>query len=294
MGTESVSEQVLLSQDLDWLIWSLREARIRRVSDRELLAAVRRGLPKARRQAILKEIERRLGFWSGREQRSLAYALNHLHRKHSQPGSTAQEVDQLLRRLLWQIRGKGARKLALDCIESPRLQRRMAAWRFYGHDGLDEAARTCAAKRAPEESHTYFFQLVANDAELIDQIGLSVVLNGFQEFYWRGRVFQTYFSGGNQVDENATSHPGEAIFGIRRAERKDLIPEAARLMNENLLSLQVISAAIQCFGALGALPELAEAEAAGKRLLEEAPPQQKEFRQLDQVLVELDRDPINP
>lgn|GEM_PF-5440868 len=292
MASESFAEQVEQSQQLDWLIWSLREARIRSVPDRALLNALERGLQKTVRGSALKEIERRLGFWSGTKRHSLVAVLGRLNRRHAKAGPAAQEVDRLLRRLLWQVAGKSARDLALDCAGSQRLQRRLGAWRFFGHHELDGTARALLAERAPQESHKYFFYLVANDAELINQVGLKAVLTALDEFYWCGRALQTYLTAGRSPGQLASSYPGETIFAIRRAERFDLIPLAAKLFNDNRSTSSVVSAAIQCFGSLQASNELAETQIAGRKLLEKAPGQISDSLRLDNVLAELDRNPL--
>lgn len=292
MDSQPLAEEIGRSEQYRWLLWSLREARMRSVSDRQLLDALARGLPKERREPILKEIQRRLQDWGDSEQDQLASVLDRLRTDNAQPGPAAQEADRLLRRLLWRLTGERSRALALACVDSKRLQRRLAGWRFYLHHPLDGKARALLAARAELDSHPHYFQLLASDAELMDRVGPGVVVEALAEFYWRGRALQTYLTAGYDPGPLAVSHPGETVFAIRRAKRTDLISLARKLLADNRSSAEVVSAAIQCFGALGANAELAQAEAAGRSLLDAAPWLVAESLGLERARAELERDPL--
>jgi hypothetical protein len=286
-----LSSQVRKMEQFRWLGWSLRRARLSGWADDDLLEAIRLAGPSGVRQELLEELERRLPDWSGSRHRTLAAILAAGHKRNSAPGPAAQKFDRLVRRLLWQVRGKGARQLALDCAASPRLQRRLAAWRFFSSQGLDQPARAELAARGDTETNPHYARLVAHDHLLIDAVGLERALELQGEPYWRGRVFEAVMANG-AIPENVGAYPAEAIFGIRRAERRDLIPVALRLFEGNRSSPSVLSAAIQCFGALGATAELSIATAAGIELLETLSPMERELLRTDALLAELEPSPV--
>jgi hypothetical protein len=285
--SSGLPSQIHEIEQLRWLGWSLRRSRVSLCTDQDLLEAIRRTARPGVSQELLEELERRLPGWSGNRHRTVAAILSQAHRRLSAPGPAAQKIDRLLRRLLWQLRGAGARNLALDCASSPRLQRRLAAWRFYSSQGLDQPARGVLAARAGSETNPHYARLLAHDSRLIEAVGLQHSLDLQDEMYWRGRVFETVLASGG-TPANADAYPAEAIFGIRRAVRRDLIPAALRLLERNRSSPSVVNASIQCFGELGATTELSIATAAGIELLEQLPRMERELLRSDALLEDLE------
>jgi hypothetical protein len=152
------------------------------------------------------------------------------------------------------------------------------------------AARAILIARSSEETHRFFWQLAAHDAEAINRIGVAVVISAQEDSYWRGRVLQTMFaSGASPTQPIVSEYPWESIFAVRRAERSDLIPVVVQLVRDNGSSPSVVAAAIQCFGFLRAEPELEEAESRGLELLNNSPPPLQDFLHIDQALAEIDR-----
>lgn len=280
------------SGQLNWLIWSIEKARRLRRSDEELLAALRRGLPKSERESALREIEDRLAADREGFQAKMLAVLTHLAGYNNRPGPAAQETDRLLRRLLWRVPDDEARAMAFSCAQSPRLQRRIAAWRFYAAHGLDADARAVLAGHAKEKLHEHLAKLVIHDAELLEQVGLEEVLIATEDPYWRGRIFETWLSVKEPVTRLFESHPSEALFAIRRAERRDLLQLGHRLFQDNRSDPEVVAAAIQLFGALNSPAEQAGAVAAGLELLEEVPDQEKKWMRLDLAIDRLRSDPL--
>lgn len=281
--------------NLRWLMWSLREGRIRRVGDAELVQMIGAEDSAKTSPLILKEIDRRLADWPARQQRILARALERVHKDNRRPGPRAQAIDRVLRRFLWKISTRSARPLALECLESPRLQRRMASWRYLSHQGIEPPDRALLVSRSTSETHKYFWQLVAHDAAVIGKIGLAPAISAQGDSYWRGRVLQTVLASGRSPTRSIMSeYPWETIFAIRRTRRVDLISIAVQLFRHNRSNLRVVSAAIQCFGFLRAHPELEEAEAVALELLKNSPPRVRDLLRLEQSLAEINRFAANP
>lgn len=274
------------------MVWSLDQARIRGYSDRQLLIALRRGIPKPERKGILGEVERRIREGPTSFEEGVVSTLTGLNERDAQPGPAAQETDRLLHRLLRHLQSKAARALALACAESSRLQRRRAAWRFYAAQGLDASARTVAAASAKVEFPDQLSRLVAHDAELLELVGLESSLTRIEEAYWRGRVLETWLAAGKPPPDLLPSYPSEALFAIRRAKRRDLLAHAIRLFQANRSDPDVVSSAIQAFGSLKARAAERLAVKAGIEILDQVPEPERDWMGLKQGRQRLAADPL--
>jgi hypothetical protein len=279
--------------ELGWLAWSLDQARLRAYDDNQLLGHLDRGIPKPERNSVLREIERRINEKPVDFREDLVVVLGRIAQRHVKPGPAAQETDRLLRRLLWQLPTDGARTLALSCATSNRLQRRIAAWRFYSTHGLDAEARSAIAPTVETGYHEFLLKLVAHDGELLDRVGHERTLAAAPDAYWRGRVLETLLASGKTPVGLLESHPSEALFAIRRAEREDLDGLASWIFHANPSDPEVISAAIQAFGSLGLQAKLGDAVRAGQELLERVPEPEREWMRLTQSLKRLIHDPLD-
>jgi hypothetical protein len=279
---------------VEWLIWSLEKAHQSVHSDDELLAVLEGGLPNSEREGFLREIQARLEADREAFSGKVLITLETLSERHRRPGPAAQETDRLLRRLLWRLPDGESRALALSCAKSPRLQRRIAAWRFYASHGLDDGARTVVAASASRQLHDHLAMLAVHDADLLDLIGLEEMLVRTADPYWRGRILETWLAAHKPLVGLLDSHPSETLFAIRRADRRDLIDFGYRLFDCNRADPGVAAAAVQLFAALGCSAKLADAQDAGLKIFEEVPEPEKDWLGLNRALERLRGGTVKP
>lgn len=257
----------VVEDQLRWLRYALTQAPAWATDDREMLAQLRRGFDHDDRAAVIRELERRLAHWPAARHRAAALALQRAHERDDVPSRAAQRTDQLLVRLLHQVRGAQARRLALDCLSAPRRLRRRAAWRFFTVQGLDSVALEVLREADPEPDPMYV-RLVAPNPEALKAVGLERALECVDSFYWRSRALQSALGVDvAAVRRSADDYPAEALFALRNAGRRDQLDLARGLLDRHGDAIDVLTNAIRCFAALQAYEELRTALARGHDLL---------------------------
>lgn len=252
-----------------WLRWTVDRAQGWALSDAELLSRLDVGLAGPGREETLREIERRIAIWDTTRLDQLSSVLSALERRHRRPGRAAQSMDRLLQRLLHRI--ELARALAETCLLSDRRLRREAAWRYFRRHGFDAAVEAVLSEQLHRDPRPGLVSLAVRSPDVLRQVPLTPLLERIDEFYWRGRVIETLLGATADADvlPVAARWPGEVIFGIRRAGRRDLLPLVAGLLEERPGDPEVITGAIQTFGIFGQTDDMLRAAAIGRRVLGE-------------------------
>lgn len=252
-----------------WLRWAVDHAQGWALSDAELLSRLDVGLAGREREETLREIERRVLVWDAPRLAELVSVLSGLERHHRRPGRAAQSMDRLLLRLLHRV--EPARPLAETCLVSDRRSRREAAWRYFRRYGFDAGVEALLSEQLRREPRLRLVTLAVRSPGVLRQVPLAPLLERIDEFYWRGRVIETLLGAAADADvlQVAACWPGEVIFGIRRAGRRDLVPLVARLLEQHSDDPEVITGAIQTFGVFGQVDDTVRAAAIGRRVLGE-------------------------
>jgi hypothetical protein len=257
---------------LGWVKWAIDRAPGWALSDDELVDRVRTTLSSDEREPVLRELSRRLPSWPISRHEELSQRLAALEATNRAPGKPAQETDRLLHRFLHQLASGTACHLAEACLESPRLVRKMAAWRFFGARELDIPTAKILADHARPELRRELLRVIAVHPEVLRHLDVRNVLAQVGEFYWRGRLLQTMIEDGadEAVIAIGADYPAEVIFAVRRAARQDLLEVVRVLVREHRDDPEVISGAIQTFGQFGANHDLMTAVDQGREMLARA------------------------
>ncbi len=251
-----------------WLRWAIARAQGWALTDVELIARLDVALAGSEREDTLRELERRLMIWEVPRLVELSSRLSSLEQRHRSPGRAAQSVDRLLQRLLHRI--EPARALAATCVVSDRLGRRQGAWRYFRRHGYDPAVESVLSEQLRRESLPDLLLSVAiRSPGVLRQVPLAPLLVRIKGFYWRGRALETLLGDAADAEVLAVAAywPGEVIFAIRRAGRRDLLPLVRRLLDEHPDNPNVITGAIQAFGIFGQVEEMLRTAALGRGVL---------------------------
>jgi hypothetical protein len=222
--------------------------------------AVRRTPPQGRRGGV----RRRLASWSGRRHAWVAASLARLHGQHANRSDASRRPDQLLVRLLHQVRGSRARTLARTCLVADRLLRRRAAWAYFARHGLDPEAAAALASRDPEDDRDYI-RFVTRAPAAVAAVSLERVLGVTDAFYWQSCAIATALSADPAaVRRVAGDHPAQTLVAIRNAGTPADLDLARHLLRAHGDDLDVLTSAIRCFAALRATDDLEPAVARGR------------------------------
>lgn len=236
------------------------------MTDRELLKSVTALLehPRPDREYLLRELERRLATWPATSHRSLATVLSRLNRRHTDRSRQSQRVDQLLVRLLHQVRGGTTRRLARECLSSSRLLRRRSAWRYFHSNGVGAKDAELLGMASPE-ADTMYIRLVASSSTTLRTVSVEHVLALSDSFYWRARVLESALAFDTQaVVRAAEDHPVEALLALHRTNRSDQIDLVRDLLLRHPDDVEVISGAIRAFATFRATDDLQAALEIGR------------------------------
>jgi hypothetical protein len=258
------------AEDLEarhWLGWTLASAPNWAIDDGELLARLDVGLAGAEREETLCEIERRLTIWDVSRVDELSSLLGALEQRHRDPGSAAQNTDRLLQRLLHRL--KPARALAELCVVSDRRSRRKAAWTYFGIHGCDPAVESVLVEQLRRHPLPEVVSLAVDSPEVLRHVPLAPLLARIDGYSWRGRVLEALLVVGADAEvlSVAARWPGEVVFAIRRAGRRDLVHLVRRLLDEHPDDPDLICGAMQAFGIFGQTDELLRTAAIARRVL---------------------------
>lgn len=241
---------------LEWLQLAVARSATLGTSDHDLLAALRCAFDVPQRSQMLAEFERRLSTWPAGRHRRVAGTLSRLHDEHVDPGRAAQRVDRLLMRLLCQVRGVGARRLANECLRSSRITRRRAALRFFELNGLDPTSGAAVVEMEPSSDYHYL-SLVRSDPDLMRAVGFQRIMDVTDSFFWRAQAIEVALTiDAAAVELLGEDYPAETIFALHRAQardQEDLIWSLSRAHGDDL---DVLACAIRCLGEFGATERL--------------------------------------
>jgi hypothetical protein len=219
---------------LDWLEWACPRAEVQRLED-DILLCRAVDIQDPDRQNVLDELARRLQAWPLSKHGPVAAALSGLAEEHAQPGAAAQQVDRMLARFVHRLTPAAAGSLARACVRSDRLARRRAGWRQYRRHGTDPMVVDVLTEELLQNAHRDLLELAAMQAELLERAGLAFVLERSDEFYWRGRTLATAFGAALEVpDDLVARYPAEALFGLRRSERRDKLHRASTIFRDHM------------------------------------------------------------
>lgn len=250
-----------------YLDWAVMQARGWVIEDAEVLRRLKD--EDYEDLDVVGEVSRRLGGWSLDQHKVVADWLVELERENRRPGKRAQRIDRLLRGIVRELAPEAGRPLAETCVRSPRLLRRIGAWRFFVLHEPDWASAEVVADQARGELRPELIRLVANSHEVVGRLNVHDMLARLEEFYWRGRLLQTMVEKGNTgaLVELSVDYPAEAIYAIRRAGRPDLVNVVRTLLGDNPDHAEVVANAIRAFAAFGCQRDLKVAYDRGQRLL---------------------------
>lgn len=253
-----------------WLAWAVDRAHGWACNDAELVGRLGPDLAGAEREETLREIERRIAIWEPVRIAGLCDRLADLEQRNRSPGRAAQSIDRLLQRLLHRV--EPARVLAETCLASNRGLRRRAAWRYLRRYGFGPDVAALLAEQLRRDAAPELVSLATRSADVLRRVPLGPLLARIEGFYWRGRVVETLLDSGldGDVCTAAADWPGEAIFAIRRAGRRDLALLVSQLLDEHPDDLNVVTGAIQAFGIFGETEDMLRAATIGRQLLVEA------------------------
>jgi hypothetical protein len=260
-----------VEDQLHWLWWAVDNASVWATEDRALLTALADVFAELDAQPLLKELERRLGIWPVSWHERTAVVLIRLHARDDLSARQAQLLDRAMLRLVPQLRGTRARELARASLNSPRLLRRRAAWRYFTHQGSDgETVKTL--KHARPEKDKAFLEWLVVEPRLAQFVQLDVLLPQIASFYWRARIMAIAIRvHRDAVAAIADLYPTETLTAIRWSRQSQDVAVVRDLLKRHAHDPSVVTEAIRAFATFRAVPDMEHALAIGRKLLRSDP-----------------------
>jgi hypothetical protein len=235
----------------------------------ELLQALRRIEDAQAPSLLIGEVQDRLRLLTAQQADRIAAVLSELSQETLNPAGRV-AVDRAVQRLLPLLQSTCGRELAAASLDSSRVLRRRAAYKFFRVHGLTEQART-VLRRQLQDGMLEAPDLISTDLELVAEFGLGRVLELAPGTYHRMRaigIAMSFLPPGD-VAEICLDYPQELVWAVHEGRRKEYLPHLLYLLDHHRSDVYLLNRIVGCIGLIGHSEHCLEAVAVSDQILKQ-------------------------